>query len=540
MRRLRESGACICFIFKKKMASFPGAVRKPRAGGCVAILPCLLLTAGVVAETVVFREPGPEALTMRVLRMVGVTAAPDKPAKLSLAAQFVRPVPDHALSGVHVVATQKEQFESGSTSDFCCTASMIAEKKCNMEDEFVGPPPIDGVSLSFSMRLDYKTSIEKPATFDLARSGLYYVALVYCGTEKLEDRDVEGQIKVESSHGLLSQLDYDAMIFCSAAVFCLGGILVWWFYLCCKWRDQLVSVHYCLSFALGMAFVSACCKQMLYAIGNRTELPATTAEMITDTLGVAKFGSAVTAAVLICLGYGTAHESLQSREVYWLGAYGLVYFFSAFARIFAMYMATEETLRSQPIVLPSFLSGVQELVSPTTLMLVPEALIFGCLANWGYSRLSTLKVALEEEKQLETLRMMNTFQRIMFLSICSFATIAVLEMAVEYFGSVEALWQHLWMLDEALPNLVFYGALCLTLTAFAPAENFKMKAMSTQIGQHYFDDDDAELDQELEQQGEIGIEMTAAHTMSDNGSEPDAVSPPGKGVQPQAPGKFLE
>lgn len=168
---------------------------------------------------------------------------------------------------------------------------------------------------------------------------------------------------------------------------------------------------------LAVCFVASVAKWAMYSLGNHSELSATSAEVISELLGIGKFGVGLIAAVMISLGYGTAHEFVSPKELTWLLIYCVGFIFCAGLRI----LVSEKILFSEDggtaagadsalvtgapagedAVLPS---AIWEYVSPAALLVLPEALIFGAVANWGYTEIVALQATLEEQKQHETLK----------------------------------------------------------------------------------------------------------------------------------------
>ncbi|CAD7925274.1 unnamed protein product [Amoebophrya sp. A120] len=488
----------------------------------------------VAAEQLTFHEPAPEALTLKIFRMLGVVATPENPGYFQISAHVSGGSTLAAsLGGLQVIAAEKDWFDHTSSRDsFCCTQQHISEGKCSQEKVFVGASE-DGNGPAYSVPVT--TDAHKITKLPFHQSGVFYIGLVHCGDTDLGHLEIIGNVQSKSSHGYLSGLDVQAMHFTGGLSIFYCVALAFWMHLCCKFKSQLVSVHYCLSLVLCCCFVASMGKWMMYSLGNHSELSPRSAEVLSEMLGIIKFGVGLVAAVMISLGFGTAHESVTGKEFTWLMVYCVAFCTCAVVRILlgAQVASMISTDLEGPLEGTGSPSALAALVSPHALLVLPEALIFGAIANWGYTALVSLQDTLEQQKQHETLRVMSGFYRTMRGALISLVGILCVQIGVQNTLDGAAVWPFLWILDEGAPNVIYAVCVSCTLLSFWPSENFKAKAMSQQI---QFDDN--ELDDIIGASHPDGIEMADMEAGSPGGESEGNNS--NSSPKLQNSGKFLE
>ena len=139
-----------------------------------------------------------------------------------------------------MIAAEKSWFDHYASKDsFCCTMTHISEGKCSKERAFVGASD-SGPAYAFPVT----TEKSKLTKLPLKEEGVFYIGIVHCGDVDLQHLSIVGSVQSRSSHGFLSGLDVQAMHFTGGVAAFYSLALGVWCYLCCKWRDQLVSVHY--------------------------------------------------------------------------------------------------------------------------------------------------------------------------------------------------------------------------------------------------------------------------------------------------------
>eukprot|EP00392_Amoebophrya_sp_AT5.2_P019160 g19898.t1 len=174
------------------------------------VRPLLSLVGLVAAEQISFHEPVPEPLTLKVFRMMGVSASPDAPGYFQIAAHLEGgSATPSAMDGLQVIAAEKSWFDHYASKDsFCCTMTHISEGKCSKERAFVGASD-SGPAYAFPVT----TEKSKLTKLPLKEEGVFYIGIVHCGDVDLQHLSIVGSVQSRSSHGFLSGLDVQAMHF---------------------------------------------------------------------------------------------------------------------------------------------------------------------------------------------------------------------------------------------------------------------------------------------------------------------------------------
>ena len=219
--------------------------------------------------------------------------------------------------------------------------------------------------------------------------------------------------------------------------------------------------------------------------------------------------------LLLLPSYGTAHDSfLVSKNLTWLSGYVSAYCILSCLRVAVTQLYAGQSAANF-LATPLFGSTANG-QTPSTfggfftfggLLVLPEALLFGALADWGYSSLSGLLESLEQQKQFESLKLMKKFFRTLAIAAIAFLGVLVAQFTLgreeeigDGGGGGSAMSSMAWVLEEASPEAIYAFCVFSILLGFWPSENFRTKAFSQQINY-----DDAELDEII---GESrGIEM---------------------------------
>merc|ERR1719453_2452709 len=164
--------------------------------------------------------------------------------------------------------------------------------------------------------------------------GMYYVMLSNCGLTEIK-ATLSGSVQAKSKHGFLAGVDFHSMHFCGGMLVVYSIFLVCWAVLCFRWKNQLFSIHYAISFILFLACLDMSFRYGIYNFNNYSESDTAVMQMLVHCGAAFKNLCSLALLLAICIGWGTVTDSLGSSNVTWMAILGTAYICSFAVRVIA-------------------------------------------------------------------------------------------------------------------------------------------------------------------------------------------------------------
>eukprot|EP00392_Amoebophrya_sp_AT5.2_P003081 g3086.t1 len=378
-----------------------------------------------LAEVYRYRLPLPEPRSLELSHSLTLSATPDYPGEILFDGEQTRlhSVAGSEGAGLHVVVVKAEDVARVEEHDqFCCTEQDIEKSAYGCAEKtslrFAKGPnaflPSSGVP----------EVVGKALRFPVVGKGMYYVGIANCGETRFDQkRDfLQGAVYARSSHGYLPAVDAGAMFFNEYLAGFYAIVLAYWLFLVYSFKSHLVVLHYLLTAVLVFAFANCLIRYMLYSIANSAEegfLPSagegdedpSSATFLPDLAQVVRFAGAMLVCAAICFGAGIVddHTAFSEKKLL-LALCGLAYTACSAGRTL---IVREHSFGA--MLVPTgvgFLDHLRD--SASVLLVLPEALAFAFLANWGSSSYTELKRQLTQSKQQEAYTRLVSFGHLIY------------------------------------------------------------------------------------------------------------------------------
>lgn len=475
-----------------------------------------LLISPSNAETLNIEWLVPDDLSLRIEDLYDITAAKESPATVEVRNAKLIGRTDK-FQKLQVVVIEQNYFDTKLSKDnFCCLDGAGDKDSCENDFQLVGAKSNSDVGPIFSVPI-----LDNP-TVKISTSGKYYVGLLNCQEEtQVKDNrpEVSASVILKSSHGYL--LSLERLYFDTVLVVIYGFSLIGWLYICKKHQEGLVTTHYSIGVLLLACFladfVELCKLKFENEQGNEAVIVVVFASA-SRFMEVLRFGVALFGAVMIGLGYGTSHDSLNTKDMAWLMGY--IFLWCCFASVRSLFEYSSslmhrplsdifEGFRPKTALESADASSLDALkekallslggVTVGNLSVLPEAMIFGTVANWAWTSLNDNKSFLNTQKQFESLKTLNSFDSLIRILVALlFADVVAHVFLNGDYGFIQE--KVLMLVPEGILLLGVLG----TAWMFFPSEHFKVKAQSMQISM-----EDAELDEINFNEGEIELVHTS-------------------------------
>jgi len=402
---------------------------------------------------------------------------------------------------------------------FCCTPDDVTKGKCSTADKIV---PLDTsgqgtAQTSFHKAIAIKDFV-KTFKMETTADGMYYVMISNCGLTEIK-ATLSGSIQAKSMHGFLAGVDYHSMHFCGAMLIVYSVFLLGWAVLCFRWKNQLFSIHYAISFILFLACLDMSFRYGIYNFNNYSESDTAMMQLLVHCGAAFKNLCSLALLLSICIGWGTVTDSLGSSNVTWMMVLGVAYIMSFGVRVSATWGSV--SAKQRRVERRSGNQYADMFLQSNVLYSIPEALACGLLLDWCHQSLKKLMEALLEQKQNEKYQIFSKLYMVLSFALIILVGGVVCDMLFLQNQQTHEIWSKIWIFDEGMPNMIYMFILAAIMYLWMPNENFARYAFSQQINY-----DDAELDEIIGS----GIELEAQKPAAVEADEEEA---------PQNP-KYLE
>ncbi|CAK0825005.1 unnamed protein product [Prorocentrum cordatum] len=296
-------------------------------------------------------------------------------------------------------------------------------------------------------------------------SGVYLLLVSNCGDTP--DATISGTARVRHAHGYLPGNEFPKKIFYGWLVLAYGAVGAAWGILCAQWWRELCQIHLCISLVLLLGLGESLLWRAFYWEWNesgRVDDRAATIFTAAMLCTVAKSTLSSTLVLVASLGWGVTRAHLDRGTVRRVGWLSFLHICFSFAREMVL----------------SFRHSHSISVSTVLVIFAPVSLMNVVIFCWVFSAISGVMEKLRKEQQLEKLRLYSALFAVLVAAIGVAAVALTVEMH-SMWRPPQEVWQHRWVLTDAVSHLLFLLLLVVTMCLWAPNSQSRTYAYAEQV-----------------------------------------------------------